>query len=577
MAREPFRRHYLSLDSSPASSGEASVWARTLAAQAGLPGELASELDLCIIELVNNVVDHAYSSIPGEIEIELDLNHSEAVFTVMDSGPAFNPLDLPPPKKARTLEEAPVGGLGVHLVRETATACRYERRAGRNRLSAYFGEGDGFPRFDERRETESTAFPLMRADGTVIESDERSGTDRRMLGFISQCSMFHDVPYADLEAIVARCTIRSVGKDEVILEPGAASHSVLVPVTGSLRVRLGGVESEEEVVIPRGDCVGEISVADGKPISAHVVAAEDLQLLVIDDRVFLDELLAVPQVGRNMISLLAERMRRTNERVIERVRAAAKLQALQRELDFASRIQLSMLPPAPLLAGAHDVQCAGFMRAARQVGGDYYDAHSLGNNRHFLAIGDVCGKGMPAALFMVQSLTILRTEISTRRADPGAHLARWVKRTNEQLAAANDAQLFVTLCCLVIDTEAGKLHCVNAGHCAPVMWTADKAPHFLEAPRNPVVGMIPELSFRATTIDFPAGAGVLLYTDGVTEAESPKGEQFGDDALLWAAGKIAKNPLPVLDPIVRAVDAFAADQPQSDDITMLLVRRTEDK
>ena len=125
---ESAKHHLLMLESGLAAAGEASIWARTLAAQHGVPAERTGNLDLCIIELINNVVDYAYGGGPGEIELELMVSPETLLLTVADSGPAFNPLDLAPPTQAKSLDDARVGGLGVHLVRQFADVCHYERR-----------------------------------------------------------------------------------------------------------------------------------------------------------------------------------------------------------------------------------------------------------------------------------------------------------------------------------------------------------------------------------------------------------------------------------------------------------------
>ena len=140
MATEPFQRHSLTLDSSVASAGKGSAWARTLAEQSGLSEERIAALDLCIVELVSNIVDHSYREQSGEIRLELDLGHGAAVLTVIDEGPAFDPLSVPAPAIPASLDEATIGGYGIHLVRSSADACEYKRREGRNVFTAYFSD-----------------------------------------------------------------------------------------------------------------------------------------------------------------------------------------------------------------------------------------------------------------------------------------------------------------------------------------------------------------------------------------------------------------------------------------------------
>ena len=140
MAPDAYQRHSLTLSSSRAASGEASAWARGLAQAAGLPEDRAYALDLCVVEIVSNVVDHSYRGAPGEIRVDLDIGPGGAIVTILDQGPAFDPLSVAAPAMAVSLEDASVGGLGIQMVRSTATGCRYERRDGRNAFTAWFGE-----------------------------------------------------------------------------------------------------------------------------------------------------------------------------------------------------------------------------------------------------------------------------------------------------------------------------------------------------------------------------------------------------------------------------------------------------
>jgi anti-sigma regulatory factor (Ser/Thr protein kinase) len=139
MVTETLQRHSLKLASSEAASAEAAEWARALAEAAGLSGDRVYALDLSIVELVTNIWRHSYRGQPGEILLELELGSRAAIVTLVDQGPAFDPLSRPAHVKPRSLEEAQVGGLGVHLVRSLADDCRYERRDGSNVFKVYFG------------------------------------------------------------------------------------------------------------------------------------------------------------------------------------------------------------------------------------------------------------------------------------------------------------------------------------------------------------------------------------------------------------------------------------------------------
>lgn len=143
MATEPLHRHSLTLDGAPDSSGKGSAWARDLAERAAVPERRIDAIDLCIVELVSNVVNHSYRGRPGEIRLELALGREAAILRVADDGPAFDPLSVPAPVVPDSLDEATLGGFGIHLVRSSADACEYERRQGSNVFTAYFGTSPG--------------------------------------------------------------------------------------------------------------------------------------------------------------------------------------------------------------------------------------------------------------------------------------------------------------------------------------------------------------------------------------------------------------------------------------------------
>jgi serine/threonine-protein kinase RsbW len=139
MPTEPLQRHSLTLDGAPDSSGKGSAWARDLAERAKVSEARIDAIDLCIVELVSNIVNHSYRGRPGEIRLELALGQGAAILTVVDDGPAFDPLSVSAPVVPESLDEATLGGFGIHLVRSSADACEYERREGKNVFTACFG------------------------------------------------------------------------------------------------------------------------------------------------------------------------------------------------------------------------------------------------------------------------------------------------------------------------------------------------------------------------------------------------------------------------------------------------------
>ena len=209
------------------------------------------------------------------------------------------------------------------------------------------------------------------------------------------------------------------------------------------------------------------------------------------------------------------------------------------------------------------------MRPARDVGGDLYDFFVLDKNHVAFAIGDVCGKGIPASLFMAVTMTTLR---STARSEED--VAATLAAANAFLSSDNDASMFVTLFYGVLNLKTGKLRYGNCGHNAPYI-LGPSGIRSLPATGIPV-GLMGDRSPVAAKTTLEPGESLVLFTDGVTEAMNPRFEEFGTErleALLAAATDL--SPTSLLTEIYRAVDIFGEGAEQADDITGLVIRRPE--
>ena len=267
-------------------------------------------------------------------------------------------------------------------------------------------------------------------------------------------------------------------------------------------------------------------------------------------------------VGRQHTRVL-ELLRELRESVATR----EQLAGLRQELAIAHQMQQAILPRgAPPLAG---MAIDATMIPARDVGGDFYDWFALDEHRLALVVADVSGKGVPAALFMAVTRTLLRAHAALA-ADPAQVLAR----LNDGLAADNEQTMFVTLFYAVLDLRSGELIYVNAGHNPPLLRRANGTVLALASGRNPALGAFEGLDFQADRAQLDAGDGLLLYTDGVTEAQTADGLLFGDAALRQVLESTAADDSPVAR-VVASVRAFEAGAPQADDITCVWVRRTD--
>ena len=244
-----------------------------------------------------------------------------------------------------------------------------------------------------------------------------------------------------------------------------------------------------------------------------------------------------------------------------------KLITLQNELDVATKIQQSILPTK--FPSGDDYEVFGHMVAARNVGGDFFDVLRLEYDRIGLAIADVSDKGVPAALFMMSTRTLLKgTAIGG--SEPGAVL----REVNDQLCEENDAEMFVTVLYSVFDPKTREFTYSNGGHDSPLIIHADGSSTLLPLTRGIALGVLPGLTYNQQTVTLEPGDTVVLYTDGVTEAMNADGEQYGlDDLRSMFAGDPPNSSEDANKAIFDAVHEFAQDTPQSDDITCLVLRR----
>ena len=244
--------------------------------------------------------------------------------------------------------------------------------------------------------------------------------------------------------------------------------------------------------------------------------------------------------------------------------------ALERDLSIAKEIQLGLLPAdLATCTDGTDLDLHAHMEPAQHVGGDLYLALRTAPDRLFLAVGDVSGKGIPASLFMAVTMTLLRS-LAREHAAPEVVLAR----LNEELAATNRGQLFVTLICAVFELASGRVHVANAGHPSPVLVSAGGAAATPFPSTGLIAGLFPVAKYTSHTAAFAPGDTLVFYSDGVSEAMDPAENELGEEKLV--EGLLARprgSVKEVVDDVFADVRRHAAGAPQSDDITVVAIRR----
>ncbi|MDT3365976.1 MAG: SpoIIE family protein phosphatase [Bacteroidota bacterium] len=255
---------------------------------------------------------------------------------------------------------------------------------------------------------------------------------------------------------------------------------------------------------------------------------------------------------------------------IDRLQSATAQKAtIESELKIANTIQVNMLPQVfPPFPERGDIDLYASMVPAKDVGGDLFDFF-LRDEKLFFCIGDVSGKGVPAAMVMAVTLSLLR-HTSSHETDP----AKVIQMVNETLCKGNDYDMFVTLLLGVLDLPTGRLRYCSAGHDAPLI-LHDGTISTLTCQPNLPLAILPEMRYKVQEYKLEPGSTLFLYTDGLTEAMNADHEQFGMDRVREQLSACVNDaPRQILERIQDGVHAFVQDAEQSDDLTMLAFRYT---
>ena len=261
----------------------------------------------------------------------------------------------------------------------------------------------------------------------------------------------------------------------------------------------------------------------------------------------------------------------TVERFRASIEARNALIAVQEQLESARRIQHSLLPvDFDLHPG---LEIGARMRAAQDVGGDFFDAFPVDDGRVAAVIADVSGKGIAAALFAAQASVVLRSHCQTPE-----NLPEQIKAANNALCQRNPEEMFLTAIVAFVTPRTGEVAFVNAGHCPPMIAGPDGEVRLEMRPPNLVLGVLPDVDWSLHHLTLNPGESLLFHSDGFDEAQTKEGEILGRDSAIEIFSKVvreAESPdcTEASDRILDQIDQFAGDAPQADDITLITMRR----
>ncbi|RLA27963.1 MAG: hypothetical protein DRR11_17410, partial [Gammaproteobacteria bacterium] len=357
---------------------------------------------------------------------------------------------------------------------------------------------------------------------------------------------------------------------------------------GSARVHDGDLVLN---TIGQGDLFGEIAGLGGLERTASVTAEEELTLLQVEHDDLYGALQTRPEALKNLVQMLCERESGMANRMTGRT---MRMRAAEQELEIGRRIQAGFLPDA--LPEIEGYEIASHFQAARDVAGDFYDAFYIpAIDRLALVIGDVCDKGVGAALFMSLFRSLIRATAQSRTFmtwavdhDPAQTtlpdnqdreslvretLANTVSLTNNYVATThNKTSMFASVFIGLLDTKSGALTYVNAGH-EEAYIVGDEGIRQTLTTTGPVLGIFAGVGHDIATTNLEPGDTLLLYTDGVPEATNAAGEQYSEQRLRTLLESSRGSADDLLKTIVSSVTDFTQDAPQHDDITMLASKR----
>lgn len=341
----------------------------------------------------------------------------------------------------------------------------------------------------------------------------------------------------------------------------AGEDGMYILMEGSAQV-LDGQGEEINTLMGPGSIVGEMALIRDEPRGATVRAMTRVRAANLSRAQF-------EEAARSNRKLYGELLNVAYKKTTSLVREQARLHS---ELDIAARIQTGILRRD--FGGLEEqlgLRAWASMEPAKEVGGDFYDIFPAGPGKACIVIADVSGKGVPAALFMTMAKTHIKNYAML-----DMPLEELAFRVNNQLCEDNPEEMFVTAFVGMLDTDQGLLTFINAGHNHPYISSEQEPFHQADCHSDFVLGLWENMKYREQKLELGKQGRIFLYTDGVTDAENPEEEMFGEQRLKAALGCCApeEDPREIISRVSMTVKEFSIEKGavQTDDITMLCVK-----
>ncbi|GAB4430225.1 MAG: hypothetical protein Kow002_18700 [Anaerolineales bacterium] len=403
---------------------------------------------------------------------------------------------------------------------------------------------------------------------------------------LSNIPFFSILPVDTLDQLQNAFQVKYLKENQILFREGEPGEHFYIVIKGEIQVFLGKNDAEEMRLntLRSGEYLGEMAlITPGGARTASARANQDSVLLSLSRSEFANLLEKHPKLAHGMILVLSQRLDATNdasfrdlkEKNRQLLKAYNELkeaheqllekERLERELQVAADIQLSILPTT--LPTPPTCNFGARILAARQVGGDFYDVFRIDENKVAVLIGDVTDKGVPAAIFMARAHALIVAE-SRSSSDP----EKVLQRVNAHITKLEKSSQFVTVIFGILNVHTHEFTYARAGHEPALLLkpggTVERIPH------NPgmAIGLWNEITIDINTLTLAPDTTLFLYTDGMTDCRNPAGESLGLENTKKALAETVGQPAQrVCDHMLSTLQAYQANAPQDDDITLVAI------
>ena len=419
-----------------------------------------------------------------------------------------------------------------------------------------------------------------------MSEENRLQNNPMSINLLARIPFFTDLPSEELDRLVQEMEVVNLKSGEILFHEGDPGEHLYVVVKGELEILMAPDTDDELIlnILHEGEYLGEMSlIQPGGHRTASARARGDVISLSMSRAQFRDLLQRHPELSNAMVGVLSQRLDNTNvstfrdlteknrqlQQAFDELKAAQEQliekERLERELKVAADIQMSILPD--VLPSDEKFDFGGRILPARQVGGDFYDVFTLGDNQLGVLIGDVADKGVPSAIFMARAHALIIAE-----ADNSTQPGEVLRRVNKHITRLEKSTQFVTALYGVLDTKTSEFSYARAGHEPPLLMNELGEVHRLPHKPGMALGLWEDIALDEYSLYLPKGSLLVMFTDGMTDCRNPKREPFGLDRIKQTmAGLKSVSAQSSCDHLFETLMAYQNGSKQDDDVTLVAI------